>query len=37
MNAVGFYKKLGYREIMTEMHKINNEVSIACVRMEKLR
>jgi putative acetyltransferase len=35
VNAVGFYDRLGYQEIKTETHQINEEVSIACVRMEK--
>ena len=35
INAVGFYQKFGYQNIKTEMHQINDEVSIACVRMEK--
>jgi putative acetyltransferase len=34
-NAVGFYKKLGYQEIKAEMHRINDMVSIACIRMKK--
>jgi ubiquinone/menaquinone biosynthesis C-methylase UbiE/GNAT superfamily N-acetyltransferase len=35
VNAVEFYQKLGYQKIKAEMHQINDEVSIACVRMEK--
>jgi len=35
VNAVEFYQKLGYQKIKTEMHQINDEVSIACVHMEK--
>ncbi len=35
LNAVGFYKKQGYREIGTEKHCIDDSVSLACVRLEK--
>lgn len=35
LNAVGFYRKAGYRETGREKHRINADVSIACVRMEK--
>jgi len=35
LNAVGFYKKLGYREIGEEKHPVSESLSIARVRMEK--
>lgn len=35
INAVGFYQKSGYQKIKAEMRQINDEVSIACVRMNR--
>ncbi len=35
INAVGFYQKSGYQTINPEKHLINDEISVACVRMEK--
>ncbi len=35
LNAVGFYKKLGYREIGEEKHPVGESISVACVRMQK--
>ncbi len=35
INAVDFYEKYGYQAIKTEKHLINDEISVACVRMEK--
>lgn len=35
INAVGFYRSLGYREIQTERHTVSENISVACVRMEK--
>ena len=35
INAVGFYRSLGYREIKTERHPVSEDISVTCVRMEK--
>jgi len=35
LNAVSFYRSLGYREIKTERHAVSEDVSVTCVRMEK--